>query len=379
MSEALSNTQELALTPLHAMHVALGARMAPFAGYDMPIQYPTGVMKEHLQTRSAAGLFDVSHMRQVSFFGEDALAFLEWVLPADIKVLATNQARLSMILNDKAGVIDDCIVRKDADCLSVVLNAGCADKDLVHIRAKLAEFGANKKVVLEEYTSQALLALQGPKAMAVLGQYVPDINKLPFMCGRPGTIAGLPVHITRCGYTGEDGFEISVSDANAEALTGTFLKSTDVQLIGLGARDSLRLEAGLNLYGHELNEDINPVAARIMWCITKRRLAEGGYIGHENVLKFRDNQALVPQLRSGIVSAGPVARENTNVLINGKKVGYVTSGCPSPSLGKNVAIAYLDRDVSKKGTKVELEVRGKLIPGEVTPTPFVPTRYYKSA
>jgi aminomethyltransferase len=363
-------------TALYALHKSLGARMAPFAGYEMPIQYPSGIMKEHLHTRTAAGLFDVSHMRQVSFFGEDALAFLEWVLPADIKALATNQARLSMILNDKAGVIDDCIVRKDTDRLSVVLNAGCADKDLVHIRAKLGEFG--KRVTLEEYT-MSLLALQGPKAMAVLGQYVPDIDKLPFMYGRAGNVAGIPVHITRCGYTGEDGFEISVADNKAEELTSIFLKSSDVQLIGLGARDSLRLEAGLNLYGHELNEDINPVAARIMWCITKRRLAEGGYIGHENVLKFRDDQALVPQLRSGIISTGPVARENTNVLINGKKVGTVTSGCPSPSLGKNIAIAYLDRDVSKKGTKVELEVRGKLVAGEVTTTPFVPTRYYKVA
>jgi aminomethyltransferase len=233
--------------------------------------------------------------------------------------------------------------------------------------------------MIEEHTSQALLALQGPKAMAVLGQYVPELSKLPFMYGRPGTVAGIPVHITRCGYTGEDGFEISVADTKAEELANVFLKSSDVQLIGLGARDSLRLEAGLNLYGHELNEDINPVAARIMWCISKRRLAEGGYIGHVNVLMCKENEAMVPRLRSGIISVGPVARENTNVLVNGKKVGVVTSGCPSPSLGKNVAIAYLDREVSKKGTAVQLEVRGKLIPGEVTTTPFVPTRYYKGA
>ena len=366
----------LKTTALHGVHKAFNARMAPFAGYEMPIQYANGIMKEHLHTRTAAGLFDVSHMRQVAFFGEDALSFLEWVLPADIKALAPNQARLSMILNDKAGVIDDCIVRKDEDKLSVVLNAGCADKDLIHINQKLKEYG--KRVTLKEY-AMALVALQGPKAHSVLGQYVPDIDKLPFMYGRSGNVAGIPVHITRCGYTGEDGFEISVENDKAEELTHLFLKSSDVQLIGLGARDSLRLEAGLNLYGHELNEEINPVAARIMWCITKRRLAEGGYVGHENVLKFRDSQELVPRLRSGIISTGPVARENTTVLVNGKKVGHVTSGCPSPSLGKNVAIGYLDRDVAKKGTKVELEVRGKLVPGEVTTLPFVPTRYYKSA
>lgn len=370
-------TQPLKKTALNGLHKRLNARMAPFCGYDMPIQYPAmGVLKEHHQTRKSVGLFDVSHMGQVRFHGKDREAFLEWVTPGDVKALATGQARLSMLTNPSGCVIDDCIYTRYEDHMFVVINAGCKDKDLAHFEQKLKEF---KGDVTMEIVDKSLIALQGPKAAAVLSQYVPELEKLPFMYGRLNqTVNGIPVQITRCGYTGEDGFEISAEHKDIEALTELFLTKPEVAMIGLGARDSLRLEAGMCLYGHELDENTNPVAARLMWCITKRRMTEGGFIGYDKIKEFRDKQAeLVPRVRVGIVSQGPVARENTLVQLEGKEIGKVSSGSPSPTLGKNIAMAYLDRAVANKGQKVQLNVRNKLVEGEVVQLPFTQPNYYK--
>lgn len=364
-------------TALFDLHKRFNAKMAPFAGYEMPIQYPAmGVLKEHFHTRKAAGLFDVSHMGQVRFTGKDREAFLEWVTPGDIKALGVGQARLSMITNETGGVIDDCILTRYEDHMFVVINAGCKDKDLAHFQAKLQEF---KGDVQMEVIDKSLVALQGPLAMKVLGNYVPELEKLAFMSGRLNqSVKGISVQVTRCGYTGEDGFEISATHNEIEALSDILLSNSDVQLIGLGARDSLRLEAGMCLYGHELDETINPVAARLMWCITKRRMTEGGFIGFDKIKQFRDNQAaLVPQVRVGIFSQGPVARENTPVQLDGKVIGKVTSGCPSPTVGKNVAMAYVDRALANKGQKVQLIVRNKVVEGEVTGLPFTQPNYYK--
>lgn len=361
-------------TALFELHKRKLARMAPFAGYEMPIQYPNGILKEHIHTRTAAGLFDVSHMGQVRFTGKDREAFIEWVTPADVQALSIGASRLSSITTPEGGVMDDCIITRDDDYVHVVINAGCKDKDIAYFTKKLEEFGKNVKM---EVLDKSLIALQGPKAATVLSRYLDDLQKLPFMSRRDGVfIDNIPVRVTRCGYTGEDGFEISVSNDEAERLTELLLTYDDVAMIGLGARDSLRTEAGMCLYGHELDETMNPVAARLLWTITKRRMTEGGFVGHERIVKFKESKELVPRLRVGIVSKGPVAREKAPVVVEGKEIGVVTSGCPSPTLGMNVAMAYVDRALANKGTKVQLNVRNKLVDGEIVTLPFVPTRYH---
>lgn len=365
----------LARTALFDLHKSLGARIVTYAGYEMPIQYKLGVLKEHHHTRSAAGLFDVSHMGQLRFTGKDRERFLEWVTPADVQALKNSQARLSILTNAEGGIKDDLIISKYEDHSYVVINAGCKQKDIAHFREKMAEFKGD--VQLEVLEQQSLLALQGPLAMRELEKYVDGLKSLPFMSGIHATIKGVPVRVTRCGYTGEDGFEISMPSANAIPMAQMFLENPEVQFIGLAARDSLRLEAGMCLYTHELDESVNPVAARLMWVITKRRQEGGGYIGHEAITNFKNNAAtLVPRLRGGVISTGAVAREGTEIAVDGKIVGKVTSGCPSPTLGKNVAQCYLDRDISK-GAKVQLMIRGKPVDGEVVNLPFTTPRYYK--
>ncbi|CAD2212911.1 aminomethyltransferase [Angomonas deanei] len=362
-------------TALHSLHKSKKAVMAEFAGYDMPISYPgMGVLKEHMHTRQAAGLFDVSHMGQYEIRGADREKFVEYATPIDMQRIAPNQGGLTMLTNAQGGLKDDCIFTKFEDHLYAVLNAGCKDKDMQHLEELRANFKGDVQFVPLE---RSLVALQGPTAAAILGKYVEGIDKLDFMHAIHKTsIKGIPVQVCRCGYTGEDGFEIAVDDSQAIALTELFL-SEGVQLIGLGARDSLRLEAGLNLYGHELSEDINPVMARFMWAISKRRMEEGGFIGYERIKHFRDTPADVPRLRVGVVSTGPVAREHTVVEVDGKVVGELTSGCPSPCLKKNIALGYLDRDLAKKGTEVQLVVRDKRIKAVVTPPPFVAHRYFR--
>lgn len=368
----------LKTTPLTALHRSMKAKMAAYAGYDMPITYPLGVMKEHHHTRSAAGLFDVSHMGQIKFSGADAEKFLEFVTPADMAALSPAQARLSVILNDRAGVKDDCIITKFDDHFIHVVNAGCKDKDIAHMQEKLAEFKGDVK--MEILGEHALIALQGPLAAAVLGEHISGLEKVPFMSSIYTNVLGEDVRVSRCGYTGEDGFEISVRAEAAEKLANALLKNPEVQMIGLAARDSLRLEAGMCLYTKELDEDTSPIAARLMWVITKRRMDEGGFVGHKALLDLKANaKELIPRLRGGVISQGPVARNGTEIILadgSKKVIGVVTSGCPSPTLGKNVAQCYLDRGVTKDSA-VALLVRGKEVPGTVVSLPFTQPRYYK--
>lgn len=363
-------------TALHALHVAKKAHMAEFAGYDMPIFYAgMGVLKEHIYTREKAGIFDVSHMGQYEIRGADRVKFMEWVTPVDLQKVNLHQGALTMITNEDGGLKDDCIVTKYDDHLFLVLNAGCKDKDIAHLEKMRAQFKGDVHIVPLE---RSLVALQGPQAAPILSNFVDNVPDLDFMYGRQGVkVKGMPVQVTRCGYTGEDGFEIAVNDADATNLV-ELLMGKEAKLIGLGARDSLRLEAGLNLYGHELSETINPVAARFMWSISKRRMEEGGFIGYEKIKYYKDNaEKAVPQLRVGVVSTGAVARDGTVIEVDGKQVGKLTSGCPSPCLKKNVALGYIDRAFSKKGTKVELVVRDRRVPAEIALPPFVPTRYYR--
>lgn len=367
-------------TALHGFHVARQAKMEAFAGYQMPISYAKmGVLKEHLYTRNMAGVFDVSHMGQYEVRGADREKFMEYVTPVDLRRTNINCGALTMLTNEKGGVKDDCIVTKMEDHLFLVLNAGCKDKDVAHMRSVLEEGpmkGADVQLIPLE---RSLVAFQGPMAASILSKYVEDVPGLDFMhCRQNVKIKGIDAHVTRCGYTGEDGFEIAVADEDVVSLVELLL-AEEAEMVGLGARDSLRLEAGLNLYGHELSEDINPVAARFMWCISKRRLEEGGFIGHEAIMQFKNTAATggVPQLRVGFISTGPVARENTIVEVDGKPVGRITSGCPSPCLKKNIALGYIERDLAKKGAKVNLVVRDRRVPAEVTTPPFVPPKYHR--
>eukprot|EP00388_Colpodella_angusta_P027039 GDKK01007986.1.p1 GENE.GDKK01007986.1~~GDKK01007986.1.p1 ORF type:complete len:301 (-),score=46.48 GDKK01007986.1:75-977(-) len=297
------------------------------------------------------------------------------VTPVDFQMLTNGGARLSVILNEAGGVKDDCIVSKYADHSYVVINAGCKDKDIAHFKTQLEAF--NGDVQMEVLDTKGLFALQGPKAMSVMSKFVPDLEKQAFMTGKLVNVAGQELRVTRCGYTGEDGFEVAIEGDNAVAFAEELMKNEVVKPIGLAARDSLRLEAGMCLYGHELGEDINPVTAGLMWLFSKRRMAEGGFIGHKAVVDFKANVAdKCPTTRVGIISGGSVARENTEVFKDGKVIGKICSGCPSPTLGKNVAQAYVTRG-TKSGEKVQLNVRGKLVDAEVAKMPFVETHYYR--
>lgn len=361
-------------TALHGLHVAKKAHMGEFAGYDMPIFYQgMGVLKEHMYTREAAGIFDVSHMGQYEIRGADRDKFTELVMPVDLQKLEVGAGALTMLPNEQGGLLDDCIVSKYGDHNFLVLNAGCKDKDVAHLEKVRADFKGEVDIV---HVDRSLIALQGPKAAEILANFVDGLPDLAFMHGREDvSIKGIKAHVTRCGYTGEDGFEIAAANADILKLVDLLMEK-DARLIGLGARDSLRLEGGMNLYGHELSEDINPVMARFMWAISKRRMEEGGFIGYEKIKHFKENPTAVPRLRVGIVSAGPVARENTVIELDGKVVGKLTSGCPSPCLKKNISLGYLDRDLAKKGTKVELVVRDRRIAAEVVTLSFVPLKYY---
>ncbi|KAG5465698.1 hypothetical protein CUR178_00410 [Leishmania enriettii] len=367
-------------TALHSFHLAQQAKMEAFAGYHMPISYrKLGVLKEHLYTREVAGIFDVSHMGQYEVRGADRERFMEYVTPVDLQRTQVGQGALTMLTNAQGGIKDDCIVTKMADHLFLVLNAGCKEKDVAHMEAVLREGamkGADVQLVPLE---RSLVALQGPKAAAILSEFMDGVPDLDFMhCHGKADIKGMEVQVTRCGYTGEDGFEISVSNKDVVALVELFV-SRKAEMVGLGARDSLRLEAGLNLYGHELTEETNPVAVRFMWSISKRRMEEGGFIGYEPIKGFHDNasKGAVPRLRVGLVSTGPVARRHTAIEVSGKQVGEVTSGGPSPCLKKNIALGYLDRGLAKKGVKVDLVVRNRRVPAEVVTPPFVPAHFYR--
>ena len=374
------STEHLLITPLHALHLELGARMVPFAGYDMPVQYPLGVMKEHLHTREQAGLFDVSHMGQILLTGAGAAKALETLVPVDIIDLPVGMQRYAMFTNEQGGILDDLMVANlGNDRLFLVVNAACKAQDLAHLRKHL---GAHCEIqpLFEE---RALLALQGPAAVNVLQRLAPDVAKMTFMQFEPVTLLGAACYVSRSGYTGEDGFEISVPTAHAEKLARALLAEPEVQAIGLGARDSLRLEAGLCLYGHDMNEKTTPIEASLLWAISKARRADGpragGFPGADTIFAQQQQQQGVARKRVGLLpqERTPV-REGAEVVdAQGNVIGTVCSGGFGPTLGAPLAMAYLDSAFTPIDTEVWAIVRGKRVPMKVSKLPFVAQRYYR--
>ena len=363
-------------TPLDALHRELGAKMVPFAGYDMPVQYPSGIIKEHLQTREAAGLFDVSHMGQVIIEGAGTAAMLETLVPVDIEGLGKNRQTYALFTNEQGGVLDDLIItRWDQDRFFLVVNAACKEQDIGHLRAHLS---GQSLTVLED---QGLLALQGPGARAVMRELCPAAADLVFMQGCTAELEGVEVYITCSGYTGEDGFEISMPAQQAQALARTLLAAESVQAIGLGARDSLRLESGLCLYGHELNTTIDPVQAGLLWSISKARRPEGerpgGFPGAEVI--FRSIAHKPPLRRVGLAVEGrrPVRDDQQVFDEQGRAVGTICSACYGASVGRPIAMAYIERELGEPGTRLQVAARDKRIPVTVTRMPFTPQRYYR--
>lgn len=373
-------SSDLLRTPLHAEHVARGAKMVPFAGYDMPVQYPLGVLKEHLWTREKAGLFDVSHMGQAHLVGpnhEATAAALEALIPGDILGLEPGRIRYSQLLNREGGILDDLMVtrsRAEAEDgrLMLVVNASRKAADYAHIEAAL---GPPFKLVPSP--DRALVALQGPRAESVLERHCPDAAAMGFMTAMATTFDGLDVHVSRSGYTGEDGYEISVADKDAVALWQTLCADPDVQPIGLGARDSLRLEAGLCLYGHDIDETTSPVEAALTWSIGKRRRVEGGFPGHARIAQ--EIAEGPSRKRVGIKPDGrQPAREGTVIQdANGREIGRITSGGFGPSVNGPVAMGYVEKAHAKAGTPVGLLVRDKRLEATVVDTTFFPHRYKK--
>ena len=361
----------LCATPLDALHRSLGARMVPFAGYSLPVQYRPGVMAEHLHCRAKAALFDVSHMGQLSLHGPAAAA-LEWLAPGDFQALQPGRQRYTLLLNEAGGILDDLIVANYGDRLVVVANASRKEADAHHLAQHLPA-----DVALEQHPDRALLALQGPSAVGVMAALCPPAAALPFMGAVEAGIGGVPAWISRSGYTGEDGFEISVPAVQAESLASLLLAQPDVLPAGLGARDSLRLEAGLCLYGSDIDELTTPVEANLAWTIGKRRRAEGGFPGEAVI---RDQLRHGPtRLRVGLRPDGRApARAGTVIAAtDGTVAGSVTSGGFSPSLGAPVAMGYVRRGLTAPGTPLHLMIRGAAQTAAVAPLPFVPTRYVK--
>ncbi|SFU97759.1 aminomethyltransferase [Paenacidovorax caeni] len=369
----------LLTTPLNALHIELGARMVPFAGYSMPVQYPAGLMAEHLHTRQAAGLFDVSHMGQLKLVGPDAAAAFETLVPVDVVGLPEGKQRYGLLLNDEGGIMDDLMFfNQGCNTLFVIVNGACKVGDIAHIQARI---GGRCQVV--PMPDHGLLALQGPQAAAALARLVPGVEKLVFMSGGSFAWSGVELFITRSGYTGEDGFEISVPSAQAEALARVLLAQPEVKPIGLGARNSLRLEAGLCLYGNDIDTTTTPAEGALNWAIQKVRRTggarAGGFPGADKVLAQIDDPAQLTRKRVGLIAKERVPVREPAVLENmdGQAIGQVTSGLLSPTLNQPIALAYVQPDYAAPGTEVFAMVRGKPVPMVVAPTPFVPTRYYR--
>jgi aminomethyltransferase len=364
-------TEDLATLPLDGWHRARGARMVPFAGYAMAVQYE-GVIAEHVWTRTNAGLFDVSHMGQLTFHGDRVDAALETLLPGDLQVLKDGRLRYSMLLDQEGGIIDDLMATRRGDHFYLVVNGATKHGDIAEFERRLP-----KGIVLDHMKEQALLALQGPRAAEALESEVPGVSELGFMQGGAFTIAGTPAWISRSGYTGEDGFEISVAATAVEAVADALAAHEAVKPIGLGARDSLRLEAGLPLYGHDLDTNTTPVMADLQFAIQKRRRAEGGFAGDMRILAELENGAVQKRVGLNVEGRQPV-REGALILDQeGSEVGRITSGTFSPSLQRPIAMGYVATPLSAPGTKLKLQQRGKLFEATVAPLPFVPHRYHR--
>ncbi|MEO3713863.1 glycine cleavage system aminomethyltransferase GcvT [Roseateles flavus] len=367
---------DLKKTPLHALHVELGAKMVPFGGYDMPVQYKAGILAEHKHTRTAAGLFDVSHMGQLRLVGADAGAALESIVPVDIIDLPVYKQRYALFTNEQGGILDDLMVCRRPDDIFVVVNAACKEQDTAHLQAKI---GSRCEVI--PTPERALLALQGPQAVTALARLNPEVAKLTFMTGGFFNLDGIETFLTRSGYTGEDGFEISVHNDQAVELARKLLAQPEVMPIGLGARDTLRLEAGLCLYGHDIDTSTTPVEGALTWAIQKVRRAggarAGGYPGADIVNEQLANG--VQRKRVGLISAErmPVREGAKLVNADGTEIGVVTSGSLGPTVNQPVALGYVQTAYAPQGTEVFALVRDKRVAMTVAATPFAPHRYFR--
>ena len=359
-------------TPLFELHQELGGRLVPFAGWSMPVQYPSGIMAEHRHCREKAALFDVSHMGQVIIRGADAAARMETLVPGDIQILKPGRARYTMLTNDEGGIRDDLIVTKTEDGLFVVVNAGCRDDDIALIRSAL-----EPACEVEELFDQALIALQGPAAVAVLARMCPEISDLAFMQSAEVKLSGLDCRVSRLGYTGEDGCEISVGADQAMKLARTLLAAEEVAPAGLGARDSLRLEAGLCLYGNDIDTETSPIEAGLGWTIGKRRRAEGGFPGDARILAeiqtgpARKLVGLRPDGRAPVREGAEIRDEDDAII------GRVTSGAFGPTVGGPVAMAHVDAAHAAPDTALQVILRGKPVAAKVAKLPFVPHNYHR--
>jgi aminomethyltransferase len=378
---ARDDQSQLKRTPLHALHVAAGGKMVPFAGYDMPVQYPAGVLREHLHTRNAAGLFDVSHMGQIvlrakSGKPEDAALALERLVPQDMLSIPAGRQRYAQFTSESGGILDDLMVANFGSHLFLVVNAACKAEDEAHLRARLSDV-----CMIEPLPDRALIALQGPKAESVLARLCPEAPGMRFMDAGPHRVDGIDCFVSRSGYTGEDGYEISVPAEHAETLAKTLLGNSDVMPIGLGARDSLRLEAGLCLYGHDIDTTTTPVEGALEWSLQKGRrhggARPGGFPGAEQILGQLEKGAprrrvgLRPEGRAPVREGAPLFADATS----SEQIGAVTSGGFGPSLNAPVAMGYLPSPLAKSGTLVFAEVRGQRLPLQISPMPFVPNTY----
>jgi aminomethyltransferase len=378
---ARDDVNPLRRTPLYALHVALGGKMVPFAGYEMPVQYGPGVLREHLHTRKAAGLFDVSHMGQIALRAksgpvENAAVALERLAPQDIVKVAPGRQRYTQFTNAAGGILDDLMVANFGDHLFLVVNAACKEADAAHLRKHLSDV-----CVIEPLPDRALIALQGPRAESALAAFCADAPLMRFMDAGPHEVDGIDCFVSRSGYTGEDGFEISVPAERAERLANKLLENADVLPIGLGARDSLRLEAGLCLYGHDIDTATTPVEGALEWSIQKSRRAggarSGGFLGAQEILAQLEKGAprrrvgLRPEGRAPVREGAALFADNASI----EPIGAVTSGGFGPSLNAPVAMGYLPASLATPGTQVFAEVRGQRLPLKVAITPFVPNTY----
>jgi aminomethyltransferase len=377
----MSASPDLLQTPLHALHLELGARMVPFAGYHMPVQYPAGLMAEHHHTRTAAGLFDVSHMGQLRLVGPGAAAAFESLMPVDVIGLGVNKQRYGLLLNDTGGIIDDLMFVNRGHDIFVIVNGACKHGDLAHMQARIGT-----RCTIDVQFDRALLALQGPQAVTALSRLLPGVEQLVFMTGGAFTwsrAAAADMYVTRSGYTGEDGFEISLPADAADAFARALLAQPEVKPVGLGARNSLRLEAGLCLYGNDIDVTTTPVEAGLNWAIQKVRRTggerAGGFPGADLVLGQLDGTAPLLKKRVGLVALERVpVREHTELQDTaGQTIGEVTSGLLGPSVDKPVAMGYVSPAHAAVGTRITAIVRGKAVPMEVAPMPFVSPHYFR--
>ena len=375
---APSSATPLLNTPLNALHIELGARMVPFAGYSMPVQYPAGLIAEHHHTRTAAGLFDVSHMGQLRLVGDDAAAALETLMPVDVIGLGEGKQRYGLLLNDDGGIIDDLMFFNRGKDLFVIVNGACKVGDIAHI---IERIGDRCEVI--PMPERGLLALQGPQAAAVLSRLLPGVEQLVFMTGGEFNWNGADLFITRSGYTGEDGFEISIHESRIDAFARALLAQAEVKPIGLGARNSLRLEAGLCLYGNDITTTTTPPEAVLNWAIQKVRRTggerAGGFPSADKILAQIDQPDTLTTKRVGLIAKERIPVREPAVLENmdGQHIGQITSGLLSPTLNQPIAIGYVQPDYAKPGTEIFAIVRGKPVPMVVSSTPFVPTNYYR--